>query len=487
MRTIARRRFLQAALGAASALPLAAPWWRVARANGLGRARRLVVFYFPDGVAGRSQNGESSLWEARSAGGDVTLSELLQPLGELRRECVFLNGLTMGGTDEGSHPGGAKKLLTAVDGGNGESVDQHLARTVGRDAPFRHLYLGSAATQNNASGDKFISYVSAGVTVAPDDDPVRAFRRMFTGGTSTTPVTPTADAGASDAGAADAGVATDDNADRLAMETALADLNDLRGRLGTAERTRLDAHLEALREVSDRVLRTPTPSNPMTAPGDAGSTVADAGATRPPSMNCAMPSMAFSPPTGAGLAAPENFPAVLRAQIDTTVLAMACGLTRVGVIQGSQHTSELIMSRFRDTEMYDAGFDMRSHQASHYGARQDRSNRLFTDYVKQRRWWVSQFAYLLQSMRAVPEGDGTMLDHSVVLLCSEVSDGNTHSHSDMPFVLAGRAGGCITPGRVLEARGTRHGQLLAALARALGSDVRGWGDAGDGVLAGLLT
>jgi hypothetical protein len=68
---------------------------------------------------------------------------------------------------------------------------------------------------------------------------------------------------------------------------------------------------------------------------------------------------------------------VLRAQIDTMVLAMACGLSRVGVIQASQHTSELIMSRFRGTEMYDPGFDMRSHQASHYGARQDRSNRLF--------------------------------------------------------------------------------------------------------------
>ena len=107
---------------------------------------------------------------------------------------------------------------------------------------------------------------------------------------------------------------------------------------------------------------------------------------------------------------------------------MACGLTKVGVIQGSQHTSELIMSRFRDTEMYDAGFDMRSHQASHYGARHDRSNRLYSDFVKQVNWWVSQYAYLLQQLRARPEGDGTMLDHSVVLLCTEVSDGNTHSH-----------------------------------------------------------
>ncbi len=474
MRTIARRRFLQAALGAASALPFWLASRREARAD--GRARRLIVFYFPDGIAGRSQSGEPGLWEAQARGGDIALTELMSPLEELKRECVFLNGLSMGTTDEGSHPGGAKKLLTAVDGGNGESVDQHLARTVGRDAPFRHVYLGAMATQNNASGDKFISYASAGVTVAPDDDPVRAFRRMFMGGSTTAPVTPPMMGTPPPATPA---VDADADADRLALDTALGDLNDLRGRLGDAERVKLDAHLESIREVAARVMRTTsTPS------ADAG---ADAAAPPAPAAACATPTLAFDAPTGMGLAAPENFPAILRAQTDALVLAMQCGLTRVGVIQGSQHTSELIMSRFRGSEMYDPAFDMRSHQASHYGARHDRANRLFTDYLKQRRWWVAQFAYLLRELRARPEGDGTMLDNSVVLLCSEVSDGNTHSHQDMPFVLAGRGGGCITPGRVLERRGARHGQLLAAIARAMGSNVNGWGDAGDGVLQGLLT
>jgi hypothetical protein len=113
-------------------------------------------------------------------------------------------------------------------------------------------------------------------------------------------------------------------------------------------------------------------------------------------------------------------------------------------------------------------------------------NRLFTDYVKQRRWWVTQFAYLLEQLRARPEGDGTMLDHSVVLLCSEVSDGNTHSHSDMPFVVAGRAGGCISTGRVIE-QSRRHGDLLAAIAGAMGERVSGWGDGSGEWLPGLVT
>lgn len=466
--TLSRRRWLKAALGAASALPFYLASQRNARSDSRGRARRVIFFYFPDGIAGRSQAGDAGLWEPRMSGGDIMLSEILEPLGDLKRECVFLNGLSMGGTDEGSHPGGAKKLLTARDGGNGESIDQFLARTVGRGAPFRHVYLGAMATHNNASGDKFISYPSAGVTVAPDDDPVRAFRRLFASGTTTMPPM---------MGMPPPMTTADDEAPRLALETALADLNDLRGSLGQSERVKLDVHLESLREVQGQIAAMSTTRPTVTT--DAGAMTASA--------RCDSPTLGFEPPTGNGLFAPENFPAVLRAQTDTMVLAMACGLTQVGVIQCSQHTSELIMSRFRGTEMYDPGFDMRSHQASHYGARQERTNRLFTDYLKQRRWFVTQFAYLLQQLRARPEGDGTMLDHSLVVFCSEVSDGNTHSHQDMPFVLAGRAGGCVTPGRVLEHRGRRHGDLLASIAKAMGSDVDRWGDASSGVIPGLLS
>ncbi|MDO9019173.1 MAG: DUF1552 domain-containing protein [Deltaproteobacteria bacterium] len=490
MSLLSRRRLLQGALGAASALPLAMATRRMARATACGRARRVIFFYFPDGIAGRSQNGEPSLWSASRNGAGIALGELLAPLSSLAGDCVFLHGLSMGGTDEGSHPGGAKKLLTGVDGGNGESVDQYLARTVGRASPFRHLYLGAMATQNNASGDKFISYPSAGVTIAPEDDPVNAFRRIFTGARPSTPA-PSIDAGVAgaDAGAALPAGGADEAADGLALDTSIADLLELRAALGASERTRLDVHLDALHEVHGR-LRTMSPTGAPS--GDAGGiiTLPDAGITVPTMplpASCDAPSMGFDAPTGAGLFAPENFPAVLRAQIDTMVLAMACGMSRVGVIQASQHTSELIMSRFRGTDMYDAGFDMRSHQASHYGARQDRSNRLFADFVKQVRWWVSQFAYLVEQLKSRPEGDGTMLDHSLVLLCSEVSDGNTHSHSDMPFVLAGRGGGCVTPGRVLTYEGRRHGDLLATIAQAMGAEVERWGDSGTGALPGMMS
>jgi hypothetical protein len=91
---------------------------------------------------------------------------------------------------------------------------------------------------------------------------------------------------------------------------------------------------------------------------------------------------------------------------------------------------------------------------------------------------VEQFAYLLDQLKARPEGEGTMLDHSVVVLVTEVCDGNTHSHDDMPFVLAGRAGGAIRPGRLLSYDYARHGGLWASVANAMGQSFTGFGDSG---------
>lgn len=443
--TISRRGFLFGLGASAAALPFAGTLSR-AFGDASGRARRVIVFYFPDGVPGRSQDGDASLWEARDEGGRVGLSECLEPLRGVEGECVFLNGLSMGGADEGSHPGGAKKLLTGVDGGHGESIDRSLARSAGASAPHPHLYLGAMATVSGASGDKHISYLGPGHTVPPEDDPRRAFERLFR---DVMPVDP--------------GGAWDPR--QSLLDVSREELDALSRGLGTRERGKLALHLDAIRELESRL----------------------APPTEPPPASCEAPAVDFAGVMDGALHTPERFGDILRAQIDVMVTAMACGQTRVGVIQGSHHTSELIMSRIAGSEMHDPGFDMRSHQASHYGARHDRGNRLFTDFVAQRRWWVSRFRDLLDALRARPEGEGTMLDHSLVLLCSEVSDGNTHSHADMPFVVAGRAGGCVTPGRVLEHRGRRHGELLLAMGHAMGERWDRYGDAGHEPLPGLLS
>lgn len=100
---------------------------------------------------------------------------------------------------------------------------------------------------------------------------------------------------------------------------------------------------------------------------------------------------------------PSKFPAVLRAQSDRMVLAISCGLTQVGMIQASYHTSELLMSRFAEApELYNPSFDMRSHQASPDGGSHDPSHNEYKAFTRQVRWWMSQFAYLLDRLKSTP-------------------------------------------------------------------------------------
>jgi hypothetical protein len=425
---ISRRRLFQLTGAAALAYPLA----RLSRAGSGAVAKRLIVVYFPDGVIGPSQSGDPSLWDAAS-------SPLLAPLAPYLGQLVSFRGLSMGPTDAGSHPGGAKKLLTATDGGNGVSLDQYLAGTVGANDPFHTLYLGAQVNGDNPSGDMYISYVSPGATTPPEDDPNVAFQRVF--GNVGTPSDP-------------------DKARKVSvLDNAQAEIKALEMQLAGSEAQKLDLHLQAVREVEMRIQ------------GIAG------GACSPPSLSI----------DSSNVYAPEQFPAILKAQMDLMVSAMACGMTRVGVIQASHHTSNLIMSRFAGTPMYTPNFDMRSHQASHYGASHDDSNTQYHAYVQQVTWWVSQYAYLLGQLAARPEGSGTMLDNSLVLLCTEICDGNVHGHDDMPFLLAGGGAGSIKTGQQLSFPYRRHADLLLALGIAMGAQMTFFGDSSSGPLPGLLS
>jgi hypothetical protein len=441
--SLSRRSLLRFGAAAALAYPLSGMLRTALAGDPSKRARRVIFFYFPDGVP--EPNGGPGKWHPSGSETNFALSDDLAPLAPFKGDCVFFRGLSLGPTGSGSHPAGAKKLLTAVDEGNGESIDRYLARTVGASAPFKHLYLGAMAAQNNASGDKFISYPSAGTTVAPEDNPLAAFQRVFGNGVVS---------GGSGAGAPDP-------AEVSVLDAVMADLDGLRARAGDAEKAKLDLYAEALRDVERRVK----------------------GMGLAPLPSCSQPTLDSSGVNVNALYDPATFPSILRAQLDVMVQALACGMTKVGVIQCSQHTSELIMSRFANTPMYRPNFDMRSHQASHYGVPSDPK---FYDYSLQRAWWMSQVAYLLGELKKRPEGQGTMLDFSLVLVCSEVSDGNTHSHDDMPFVLAGGGGGSIRTGRLLQFSYRRHADLLVSIANAMGDGIPTFGQDCAGAIPGLL-
>lgn len=453
-----RRGFLKALGGAALALPFYELLRRgERRAEAGGVAKRVIFFYFPDGAAIPTNNGDlSQNWHATGSEQSFQLSKQLEPLAtaipgkSYKDACVYLSGVSMWGSDVNNHPAGARKLLTGRNAGDGQSIDQYLAGTAGASSPWHHLYLGAMATKDGADNSKCIVHPDgSGNSITPIEDPRVAFQSLFGGAPGGQPGQP----------------AGPDPLKVSVIDGVLGDMKRLQAQLGSVEKSKLDVHLDSLREVEKRIK----------APGMATT----------PSATCQSPSVGQV--SDADLKNEPKFPDVLRAQMDLMVLAMACGLTRVGTLQASHHTADLNMALFPGTPMAMLNPNgMRSHEASHYGSTGDQK---FTAFVAQIRWWVAQYTYLLDKLASTPEpaGGGTMLDSSLVVLCTEVSDGNTHSHDNMPFVLGGGAGGAIKTGRLLQYQNQPHSNLLVSIAHAMGQQIGSFGESSSGPLPGLLS
>lgn len=98
-------------------------------------------------------------------------------------------------------------------------------------------------------------------------------------------------------------------------------------------------------------------------------------------------------------------------------------------------------------------------------------------------WEVSQLAYLLETLDAIKETTGTVLDNSVVFFSSEIEDGDAHRHTNMPVVLGGAAGGAIPTGRHLVKTGAKTSELMLALIGACGASATSFGDDGKAPLS----
>lgn len=373
------------------------------------------------------------------------------PVESFKDDCVFLQGLTLNLPDGGSHPEGAKKLLTGVTDGYGQSLDQRLAQSPVGSAPHGLLYMGAMSSDGP---DKGISYpTKSGTPGIPQDNPFAIFQNLFN----------MAPGGGGGGGAP--GGAKDPRKASI-IDSALDDMKRLRAKLGGVEADKLDLHLESLREVEKLVKGT-------------GGPVVSTASCKEPFVDMSKFAAEDCAP-GFSDAKYAKFPDIFRADIDLMVLAMACGLTKVGVLQTSHHTSDLNLARFPGTEMNALNPNgMRSHEASHNN---------ITAYIAQRRWFTQQFAYLLHKLKSTPEADssGTMLDNSLIVLCSEVANGVNHSKANMPFVLAGRAGGALKTDRLLQYNNAPHTNLLVSIANAMGDSIGSFGENCTGPLSGLL-
>jgi hypothetical protein len=179
------------------------------------------------------------------------------------------------------------------------------------------------------------------------------------------------------------------------------------------------------------------------------------------------------------VSANDNMPQVVDLQLELLAQAFACDLTRVASLQ--LNVNENNHTRFS----WLFSDDRHHHEMSHTGSSDtDSQGKLAEVY----RWYAEQVATLADRLAAIPEGDGTVLDNTLIVWGTEIGIGNNHRTDWMPFVLVGGAGGALETGRYLTYEGDAHNRLLVSVAQMMGlEDVETYGstDGGRGPLARL--
>jgi len=386
-------------------------------------------------------------WAPTGGETDFTLSPILSPLEPYRDRMIVLDGLDMSrdGPGDGHQKGmgilwtGSRLLEgTEFEGGGesgtagwggGISVDQHVANEVGNDTPYRSLEFG--VQTKGASVWSRMCYAGENQPLAPEDSPSAMFDRLF----------------------ADFDVDASElqrlKAQRQSViDLVKGDLDSLMIQHGSADdRLKIDAHLESIRAIEQR--------NQAEVP------------------SCEIPVA----PGGVDPGANDSFPEVSALQSDLIAMALTCDMTRVASLQWSASVS--------GTRFTWLGIDEGHHELSHLG---DGDASMVDKITQINTWYAEQVKYLLDVLAAIPEGDGSVLDNTLVVWGNELSRGNSHGNQPIPFVLLGGGGGQLEMGRYLQYEGVEHNRLLVSICHAMGlSDQQTFGntDSGSGGLTGL--
>jgi hypothetical protein len=327
---------------------------------------------------------------------------------------------------EGNFVGGDGSL---AGWGGGITVDQFIAQRIGADSPIESLQLGVRAS--GAEVRHRLSYTGPAAPLPPENDPRAVFDRLFSDGLT--------DPGEMDAIR---------RRRRSVLDAVMSQFPMMQRRMGSSDRIRLESHLDLVRKI-ERELQTIRPAGHCAAPD------------RPPVM---------------ALDDENTMPVIASLMIDLATVAVACDITRVITIQFSNAENHI---RFPWINSLGDG-----HGLSHAGPS---STNEAEQLIQRDTWYAERYAQLLDGLKAVEEGGSTALDNSVVFYSNELSVGNTHSHVEMPFIVAGRAGGYFRSGRMLQFDHASHGKLLVSFLHAMGLPEPSFGmpEYGTGVLPGL--
>lgn len=352
-------------------------------------------------------------WTPAGEGAGFAFAPTMTPLEPFRENLLVLSGLAQLngralGDGSGDHARAGATWLTGVHPKKTEgadihaaiSADQIAARELGKITQFGSLEVGLEAPTLAGSCDtgyscaytNTISWRSPTTPNPMEVNPRALFERLFGEADSTDPATRLARF----------------NEQRSILDYVAADVSRLKGGLGTSDSRKLTEYLEAIRDIERRIQKAEEQSATMKLPE----------MERPSSI-------------------PEEFEEHARLMMDLMVIAYQTDMTRV--------VSCMLAREGSNRSYRSIGVPDGHHSVTHHQNDPEKIEKT----VKINHLHAQTFAYLLQQMRSTPDGDGTLLDHSMILYGSSISDGNAHTHDDLPIVLAGGACGQIKGGRHL--------------------------------------
>ncbi len=392
---------------------------RGARAVALAPQPRLIVIHVPEGMWKTAQ---------RPVVGATTLGPLFSALDPLRSQLTVIENLNMKSRPNGpggdGHHRGVPHMFTCtemadVNNAGGASVDQKIAQAIGTTSKFASLQFAVRIVYGDTNSKPIWSAPSR--VVPAEQSPWTAYTRLF-GGAMAPSATTTA-------GAPVSGL----DLKKSAMDYALADMASLGPKLSVSDRQRLISYQDSLRSIETRLA---TVAPPM----------ATGGACMPPVLGATIDK-----------AAEANYPTIGALQMDLIVAALQCGLTRVASLQWGNSNDQCTYSWL--------GINKLGHDLSHNNGNCDPTGSKKTQVTQ---WYAQQYAYLLNKLKAIPEGTGTMLDNTVVLWASEFSETNSHACDSLLWILGGNAGGYFTQGKVVDVGGKSVNDLHTSICNAFG-------------------
>jgi hypothetical protein len=400
-RTLPRRTFLRA-MGTAVALPmLDAMVPALASAETLRSTPRLGFIYIANGVIQKE-------WTPATTGSAFELTPILQPLAGVRDHINVLSGLShlqadTFGDGTGDHPRASAVWLTGVHAYDrtrpgvevklATTIDQIAAHEMGKTSRVPSLELSVDFPTQGAcdSGDCFyvntVSWRNETTPNPTESHPRVVFERLF-----------------GDGGSAEARQART-RTDASILDSLLTEVSRVSNTLGPHDRGKLSEYLDSVREVEQRI---------QNAEGQAEHDVE-------------LPER----PTDI----PSSFDAHTKLMFDLQTLAFRADITRV---------FSMIMSRELSSRTFPTiGVPDQHHAVSHHRNDPD----LIAKKARIDVYQAQLFAYFLEKLKATPDGDGTLLDHSLIMYGGGMGDGNLHRHSDLPCLLAGGLGVSVKTGR----------------------------------------